>query len=390
MLRRSHNPQSNVLSIRAPPHVELCIGYNGVAATHPRLRGILEVRAPAGVPIALVYITIALHAKETVSYTPPGRTGLAQAVGAGQRHASSRVVGGKECLLWQVPKGMSHADVLSMDIPFVLPLVQGEGIEGRLPPSSSHPSRSTAYELVATLHAANTPAQRSSTDVVLDRFDTLPSWGQYRAPRILNPASPDHIVDMSLTVARTCFGPGETVVVDVSLTGNPDWQEKSKKVRVDHISLTLERVVRCRVDGFQEPLERRKRVAKSRLDMSGDRLGAAMQQRISCPLPDLSSESSEHEALSHTTDAFLYDVAFELRVKAALKGAKDLVATTPIVISAYTTTEADEILRSIEQAVYEAYDDPPFEPGVDGVIDVQWASRKPPEQAPSTGRVLME
>ena len=417
MLRRSAQPsaQSNVLSIRAPPHVELNIGYNGVRATHPRLRGILEVRAPAGVPIALVYITIALVAKESIAYTPPGRTGLAQAVGAGQRHTSSRILGGKETLLWQVPKGMSCADVLFMDIPFVLPLMDREAtLETRLPASSSHPNRSTAYELVATLHAANTPAQRSSIDVVLDRYDTLPSWGQYHVPRALTPASSDHVVEMKLMLARTCYGPGETVVIDVELTGNPDWQEKSKKVRVDHLSLSVERVVRCRVDGFQEPLEKRKRVAKSRLDMSGERLGTSLQQRISCLLPggyaqppgyDQPSTSQTTLATSDgatagphacTTHAFLYDVEFELRIKAALKGAKDIVATTPVTISSFTSIEAETILKAIEQAVYEAYDDKPIEAGVDGQIDAQWASKRPPPRpdfpgaSSSPGRVLME
>ncbi|BFZ58855.1 hypothetical protein PYCC9005_005921 [Savitreella phatthalungensis] len=474
MPRRRSNAadNSNILAIRAPPHLELCLGYNGVPATNPRLRGIVEVRAPGGVPIPLVYITISLRARESIAYVQPGRSGLAQAVGAAnQRYNHDRVVG-KEILLWQVSSGVreGYAEVLSMDIPFVFPLAQQDEVEwmqqadlpntqqskgaappaplqppgrviDRLPATLSHPSRSTTYELVATLHSANAPAQRSAIEVILERFDTLPSWGMFRRPLRAVTRGTDHVLEIEATLTRRCVGPGESVVVDVHVRGNPDWPEKASKVKIDHLSLSVEQEVRARVEEFQEPLVRTKRVAKARLDMSGLKLGdqangstGGVHQRISVQMPggalgqrsataaadidnpiisntdlrtsvnlqqegylDADPSTVAGATQNFTTRAFLYDVDFVVRLKVAVRGAKDVWVSMPIVVSQYGSNEAESILDAVEQAVYEAYDDPPFVPGVDGDITVEWAAKRvsgpggiprPPE-SPSK-RVLMD
>lgn len=104
-----------VVTIRAPPHIDLLDGFNGVKATKPRLLGTLEIRAPVGRPVPVVYVSLALYCYESI-HMPSVHGGF---VSGHTKHATSRIIG-KELLLWQRQPHLAHEDIEIMDIPFIL------------------------------------------------------------------------------------------------------------------------------------------------------------------------------------------------------------------------------------------------------------------------------
>lgn len=143
----------------------------------PRLYGTVEVRSPAGNAIAAAYVSLALYRHENISYRPEGRTGLSS-----QKQSSTTTVG-KEILLWQAPEGRSHEDIMSMDIPFMIPFPTDK--DALLPATLVRSSRSTTYELVATLHSIHFASERVAIELIMEKFDQLPVWGMFSVPQTL-------------------------------------------------------------------------------------------------------------------------------------------------------------------------------------------------------------
>lgn len=101
-------------------------------------------------PIAIVYISLGLFCHENTSYASPSSL-----VGASQRQTKTTAIG-KELLLWQAAR--TSEEILRMDIPFMIPFPTGA--ETCLPATFVHPTRSTTYELVATLHSTQFASER--------------------------------------------------------------------------------------------------------------------------------------------------------------------------------------------------------------------------------------
>lgn len=90
---------------------------------------------------------------------------------------------GKELLLWQAPEGRSHEDIMSMDLPFMIPFpIASEEV---LAATLVHSSRSTTYEVAATLHSTQFASERVALEVIMERFDQLPIWGMFAEAQLL-------------------------------------------------------------------------------------------------------------------------------------------------------------------------------------------------------------
>ncbi|ORY85699.1 hypothetical protein BCR37DRAFT_391461 [Protomyces lactucae-debilis] len=328
-----HTAKSNIISIRAPPHVELAVGFNGIRATRPRLTGTVEVRSPAGNPIPVVFISLALYVHENTVCSPPGKS----LVSPSQKLSTTTLVG-KELLLWEAQEasGYQTLEVLSMDIPFCMPLP-----EETLPATLIHPSRSTTYELVATLHASGINSERFAIEVIMERFDHLPIWGMFEQTQKLLPVSVDHIVEMQCMLPRTCVGPGDRLTTTVTLVGNPDWEAKVKKVRCKELLFTIEQVVRYQIDQVFEAFVVTKRLAESRRDLMGAKLAdceGPLEVGITMPVTGRLNDKAivPHATYTSTTSGKLYSVSFQVVIRASFKGAKEITATHPIIVSQYT------------------------------------------------------
>ena len=131
----------------------------------------MEVRSPAGNAIAAIYVSLALYCHENIAYRPEGRSSLTT-----QKQSSTTTVG-KEVLLWQAPDGRSHEDIMSLDLPFMIPFPTAS--EDVLPATLVRTSRSLTYELIATLHSNQFASERVAIELIMERFDRLPIWGMF-------------------------------------------------------------------------------------------------------------------------------------------------------------------------------------------------------------------
>lgn len=172
---------------------------------------------------------------------------------------------------------------------------------------------------------------------------------------------------MEVQLPRTCYGPGDLVVCTATLTGNPDWQAKVKKVRAEKLNMWIDQIVTYRLSSTDRDAthSRVKKVAENKIDFGGLKLlDKPITQRVSVPFPkpDLRDKAglvSSNDSLvpgraAFSTTCELYSVEFQLNVRATFKGAKDILSSVPIVGSRYTLTEAKVILENIESAVLEA------------------------------------
>lgn len=171
---------------------------------------------------------------------------------------------------------------------------------------------------------------------------------------------------MEVQLPRTSYGPTDRVACTVTLTGNPDWESRVKKVRAEKLSLSLEQIVTYRLQD-SAPQTRTKKIAEFKFDFGGMKLiEKPLVQTLGVPFPsnevrDKSGLVSSNDSVSASTGLFttkckLFSVEFQLTIKATFKGAKDIICTTPIIASQYNLANSKVILENIESAVYEFAD----------------------------------
>ena len=108
----------------------------------------------------MVYISLGLFCHETTSFAPS--TSL---VGPSQKRTKTTTIG-KELLLWQA--SANSEEIMSMDLPFMVPFPTEDA--NILPATLVHPSRSTSYELVATLHSTQFASERFAIEGIMSTF----------------------------------------------------------------------------------------------------------------------------------------------------------------------------------------------------------------------------
>ena len=301
-----------------------------------------------------MYISIGLFCHESTSYTT-----ASSLVGASQKLNKTSAIG-KEILLWQAKGNYEH--ILSMDIPFMIPLPFEPG--KALPPTLTHHSRSTTYELVATLHSTQFASQRVAIEVIIERFDTLPAFTMFASPVVLRPMSPDHVVEMQVDLKRTCLGPEDLLPGVVTISGNPDWISKVKKVRIEKISMSIDQIVTYKVENSAEPYIKCKKISDRTINIGGIKIidkPYVQHLAVLFPAKELKDKAGflEKAAMispsdsSFTTHCSLFSVEFEVVIKATLRGAKDVQVAHPITISQYNMKTSETIMQNIENAVYE-------------------------------------
>lgn len=179
------------------------------------------------------------------------------------------------------------------------------------------------------------------------------------------PISLDHVVEMEIQLPRTSYGPGDLISCHATLTGNPDWEARVKKVRAEKLIMWIEQIVTYRLQQDVPCQSRTKKIAETKWDFGGMKLiDKPLTQRLTLPFPspDLRDKSGlvkTSDSLSttggyFTTQCKLYSVEYQVIIKATFKGAKDIICTTPIVASQYNLATSQVILENIESAVYEA------------------------------------
>lgn len=170
---------------------------------------------------------------------------------------------------------------------------------------------------------------------------------------------------MEVQLPRTSYGPADPVSCHVSLTGNPDWEARVKKVRAEKLFMWIDQIVTYRLQQDSPSQTRTKKIAETKWDFGGMKLlEKPLSQRLTLPFPspDLrdkaglvkTSDSISSAGGLFTTKCKLYSVEFQVIIKATFKGAKDIICTTPIVVSQYSLATSRVILENIESAVYEA------------------------------------
>lgn len=114
---------------------------------------------------------------EHISYRLEGRSQLTP------QKQTSTVIVGREMVLWRAPDGRSHEDIVSLDLPFMVPIPTAK--EEVLPATLVRQSRSTTYELVAEIHTRTQTSERVALELIMERFDKLPVWGMFAVPQVL-------------------------------------------------------------------------------------------------------------------------------------------------------------------------------------------------------------
>ncbi len=337
----------------------LILSFNSISDfSRPRLLGTLEIRAPVGRPVPVVYVSLALYCYESI-HMPSVHGGF---VSGHTKHATSRIIG-KELLLWQRQPHLAHEDIEIMDIPFILYLPTDPA--NALAATLIHQHRSTIYELVGTVHCAGLESEKVHVLVNVERFDTLPAWGMFTVPKTIDVEGSDHIVNLQVTLPRTSVGPLDSVTVLVSLTGNPDWPSKCSKVRLEKIVVSIDRTVTYRLGPDTEPVSRTKKLSEQRLELNVKLPPEGFNRRIALAFPskdqrdragflDKNATSLYSPSGGFTTNSNNYSIAFEVCVRATFSKAKDISATHALTVSPYGVEEAKLIMESIEASVIEA------------------------------------
>ena len=253
-----------MVRVSGPPNSHYLIGYPGISATLPRIRGTVEIRPSLGFsqPVNISLVTIALIRRETIH---PSADSVTKKHLTAPRKEITDIVG-KEMLLFRCPAGKESESVLCMDLPFVLFIPFGRGGEEtarRVPPASLQlPSRTaeTYYELVVTVQQGHSEQKKSAFPVPISRYDTLSTFGMYNRPESAERMT-DHLVTLGISLPRWSYGPLDPVSVYIKLSPNPDWMSKAKKVTIKQISIGIEEEITYNHEG-DEPSKKINKLAK--------------------------------------------------------------------------------------------------------------------------------
>lgn len=277
---------------------------------------------------------------------------------------------GKEMLLYKSPAGRDGEPIMLMDLPFVIFIPHGRGSEALtrcVPPASLQLDKRTAetcYEILVTIQHGHAAQQKHSFPLILERFDTLSTFGMYNKPESAESQS-DHVVTLNVSLPRWSYGPLDPVHVLVKLSPNPDWLTKARKVTIKQITVTIDEDVIYNHLG-DEPQRRSKILAKV-TSCVGTKLsdtGYFADMQLNFPARDLRDSEGiaprdrmdfpNHALCGFTTTATLYKIEYFLSVKAQLSSAKDVSTRQPIVVCPFSHSTCKDGMAAIEQSAKDA------------------------------------
>ncbi|KOS22530.1 Arrestin family protein 1 [Escovopsis weberi] len=361
------NPNLPSVRVSGPPNRSFLVGYPGISATLPRIEGKVEIRPSAGfsLPVLVSLVRICLQRRETIH---PDADSLAKRHLGTPRKETTDLVG-KEVLLFRCATGKAGAEIIAMDLPFVLFIPFGRGGEEtnrRIPPASLQlPSRTaeTYYELVVTIQQKHSK-HKYCFPLPLQRYDTLSTFGMYNKPETKLITS-DNLINLGINLPRWSYGPNDPITVYIKLSPNLDWMSKAKRVTIDKITLTIEEEITYNPEG-DEPTKKVNKLTKQvqHVKTKLPEAGYATNIGLIFPSKDLRDPDGIikrgkpafplYEVGSFTTTSSLYKIEFYLNIKVQLSGARDLSLRQPIVICPLDQQGCKEEMDAIEQAAKEA------------------------------------
>ena len=246
------------------PNQHMLVGFPGISATLPRLEGKVEIRPTVGIsaPVAISMVTICLQRRETIH---PSADSVTKKHLAAPRKEVVDIVG-TQMILFQCVSWKDVENVYAMDLPFVLFIPFGRGGEEtarRVPPASLQlPSRTaeTFYEMVVTVQQGPSEQKKYYFPVPITRYDTLSTFGMYNRPESAERIT-DHLVTLGISLPRWSYGPLDPVSVSITLSPNPDWLSKAKKVTIQKITIGIDEEIIYNHEG-DEPQRKVKTLTK--------------------------------------------------------------------------------------------------------------------------------
>ncbi|KAK9454326.1 hypothetical protein V1511DRAFT_511684 [Dipodascopsis uninucleata] len=348
-----------VLNIRGPPNSDFVVGYPGIDATWPRLVGTVEVRSVDGKPFRLKSLSIQLYRTETIQ-APSGKIGINQA-----RRVESYIVGHKlELYNSEHSPGKSF---LAVDIPFIYTLTSDKG----LPPASICIPKiaQSLYRLYAMCEEeGKRELVRTYCPITILRYDTMSSFIEFQEEHISEVNSLDSIVSLRVKIEKTSFGPGDPVVVEIGIFPNRDWQYKSKKVKIQQISLKFEEKIALNVAG-DDPVIKLRTIHQEKRSLGNIRLPElGYKCKITTSIPILDRVSKDNLLVTEeygypnvftqalTTTANLFSVKYSITVQAKLSNCKDTELKVPIYITPFDKNTCTEMQVPLHESLNTAFE----------------------------------
>ena len=294
----------------------------------PRIEGKVEIRPSQGysAPVSISLVRVCLQRRETIH--PAAENVAKRHLGTPRRDTTDVV--GKELLLYRCTSG-TEAQVVAMDLPFVLFIPYGRGkeeINRRIPPATlSLPSRTaeTFYEVVVTVQQGQSSQNKYVFPVPIQRYDTLSTFGMYNRPETKS-YTMDNIVHLGISLPKWSYGPLDPITVYIKLSPNPEWWNKAKRVTIQKLTLCIEEEITYNHEG-DEPTKKVNRIAKHTQVVNTKMPEAGYFTNLGLVLPGRDLRDANgivnrgklgfplYEVASFTTTSTLYKIEFYLSVK---------------------------------------------------------------------------
>ncbi|KAK9450558.1 uncharacterized protein V1518DRAFT_426453 [Limtongia smithiae] len=213
------------VNIRGPPNADFVLGYPGINATNPRIAGVVEVRAPHGVPFKLASVSLQLYLTEVV----------------GKQQESYRIH--NQLVIYDpttIGTGTNNSSkaLLAIDLPFIYPLPSSSA---KLPSTISGDDIVNArYSLYATVVETNGVTTHMYRPIAITRYDGILAYMPIKSvPYVAT--LPDQNVQVHLTLTNgQCYGPGDMLELDVFAR---DTRTGGSVSRLSSISWTVEEYI---------------------------------------------------------------------------------------------------------------------------------------------------
>lgn len=298
-------------------------------------------------------VTAALYRTDVI-HPPSNKSGI-----SGPKKEQSYIVGEK-VIIYQVPAGRIHEECIGMDLPFLLTLPTKKPLPASI--SLSKGVVETTYQLFISIIYGKQQLHHVPVPVRIKRYDTLSTFGAYRVPIVKSVVSADHIVSLDYCLPCCSFGPTDNIMVYIKIVPNPDWPSKSKKVKLEKVTMQVVEVITFNHSG-DEPMGRRRRLAKTsiQLDLRLSEQGFNSEMTLDYPLADLQEkeglipkERQEVPIISKsgfTTTSALYKVEYLLIIKVRLVHCKDIEVEQPITITPFDHATCMSFMKCISDSV---------------------------------------
>lgn len=271
---------------------------------------------------------------------------------------------GDKMHLFQTTAGRKYEELLGMDLAFQLPLPVTDMLPGSI--SLNKRSVETSYQLFVSVQLGKQLQPiHEGFPVRIKRYDMLSTFGKYHIPLRGGIVSPDHLVQFEYSIPQSSFGPRDSITTFVKVAPNLDLPSKSRKVKLQRLSLQVMEAVTYNNEG-DDPVEKRRRLCKAtkQLDLKLADGGYKCEITMDFPfcemrdkdgvVPQLKPDIPFAACNGFTTSAPLYKISYFLVFKAKFSHCKDISIEQPIIVTAFDHVMCNSLMKSIKESVDEA------------------------------------